>query len=279
MHAQKLIEVAGWISLHGKSLIDNCPVLPDDALSEYWIASRCRMDHWGRALRSLGQSESVTTDKLTGHAEPLLSLAEEILLSEVLARVVAAVAHTHDTHHKREEASPIGRNTLEAHREARSRLRSLIYTWWPGDSPKARHVHSLAKQAERWVDVLLAYVSRSGDVDHFAYDVSRLREFAYDVQLHGPASSEAAGQLLTFSLRASFAAANQPPVCSHLNRQIAGAALGLYGSEAFDSFGLLRPPWMIRAERSTDDAIALLDSLFVGDFTGQSNRLPERWRI
>ena len=150
MHAQKLIEIAGWISLHGKSLIDNCPVLPDDALSEYWIASRCRIDHWGRALRSLGHSESVVSGELTSHAEPLLSLAEEVFLSEVLARVVAAVAHVHDTHHKRDEANPIGSNTLDAHKEARSRLRSLIFTWWPANSPKARHARSLAKQAERW---------------------------------------------------------------------------------------------------------------------------------
>lgn len=279
MHAQKLIETAGWISLHGKSLIDNCPVLPEDALSEYWIASRCRIDHWGRALRALGNSESIASGKSKVQTEPLIELAEEIFLSEVLTRVVAAVALVHDNRYGREEANPIGRNALDAHKEARSRLRSLIFTWWPSNSPKARHARSLAKQAERWTDVLLAYVSRSGDVDHLAYDISRLREFAYDVQMHGAASSEAAGQLLTFSLRASFASANQPPVCGSLNRRVGGAALGLYGSEAFDSFGLLQPPWMIRAERSTDDAMAMIDSLFTGDFTERSSRLPERWRI
>jgi hypothetical protein len=278
MHPRELVELAGLVCLRSTTLIDERPALCDDALSEYWIASRCRLDQWGRALRSFGQAPTLARPQPDrGGADPLVALAEEVVLSEVLTRAIAAVAVAHDVRHGRSEAAPIGRNALDAHLEARSRMRALCFAWWPSESPKARHVRSLGKQADRWTDVLLAYVHRTADVAHLAIDRSRLLEFSYDSQVHGHASSEAAGQLLGFSLRTSFSAATARPVSSDLNRRIAGAALGLFGPDAFDGLGVMRSPWMMRAERSADTAITLLEGLF-GDPNDRGLHVPERWK-
>ncbi|MGL4512232.1 MAG: hypothetical protein ACRCT8_04020 [Lacipirellulaceae bacterium] len=278
MHARELVELAGLMCLRSKPLLDQHPALCDEALSEYWIASRCRLDNWGRALRGLGQSATVAPQHSpsAGH-DGLVAIAEEIVLAEVLTRAVAAIALAHDTRHGRTEAAPIGRNALDSQLEARSRLRALCFARWPAESAKARHVRSLGKQADRWTDVLLAYIHRVADVAHLAVDRSRLLEFAYDSQAHGHSSSEAAGQLLGYSLRTSFSAATARVTSPDLNRRVAGAALGLFGPDAFDGLGVIRSPWMMRAERSADTAITLLEGLFdVGADRGL--RAPERWK-
>ncbi|MEO1497452.1 MAG: hypothetical protein AAFV43_09910 [Planctomycetota bacterium] len=276
MHARSLIDVASLVSLHSVSLVRQRAPLPDDALSEYWIASRCRLDAWGRSLRMLGHSETLVQSQ---SGPTLLALSEEIVLSEVLARVVAGVTHVCDAAVRADEAGPIGRNALIGCQDAHRRVRALTTAWWPSDSPKRRLFRSLEARAATWSDVLLAYVARSGDVDHLAIDKARLREYAYDSHAHHGASSEAAAELLRFSLNAAFSAATQPPACPELNARLAGSALGLFPPALFDSHGLARKPWMIRAERSAEEASTMIEKLLAGGTSTGPLPRPERWRL
>lgn len=277
MQPRELVETAGLISLRSGPLLQSGAALCSDALSEYWIASRCRLDDWGRTLRLLGHSHSAPPSDQAG--DLLIRLVEEVTLAEVLTRVVAAISCANDQRHADEEAGPIGMNALAAHRETTSRLKALTFAWWPADSPRSRHARSLAKQADSWSDVLLAYVSLAANVDHLATDLSRLREYAYDCQVHGSESSQAAAQLLRYSLQTSFVAAKQLPLNGDQNRRIAGAAMALFGSQGFDGHGLMRPPWMLRAERTADDTETLVERLFDDHDGSAGTRLPARWRI
>lgn len=277
MHARQLVEIAGLLALRSAPLLKSGADLCSDALSEYWIASRCRLDRWGRSLRVLGHSHSAPPPDEA--ADQLIRLVEEITLSELLSRVVAGVCLADDGRNGAEEMAPVGLNALNGHREAASRLKALVFAWWPADSPRSRHARSLTKQAERWTDVLLAYVSTAANVDRIAFDTGRLREFAYDSQNRGAASSQAAAQLLAFGLRASFSMANRPPLNDELNRRIAGSALALFGDAGFDGHGLARPAWMLRAERTADDTAALVARLFDDNDPPPGLRLPARWRI
>lgn len=277
MQPRELVEVAGLISLRSGPLLQAGATLSSDALSEYWIASRCRLDAWGRALRVLGHSQS--TPPSDDAADLLLRLAEEVTLAEVLTRIIAGVCSASDQRQAHEDAGPIGMNALAAHRETASRLKAITFAWWPADSPRTRHTRALTKQADSWSDVLLAYVSVAADVDHLAIDPSRLREYAYDSQVHGNESSQAASQLLKYSLQTSFASATQPALNASHNRRVAGAAMALFGEQGFDGHGLMRPPWMLRAERTADDTETLVERLFDDLDTSSGIRLPQRWRI
>lgn len=277
MHARQLVEIAGLLSLRSGPLLRSGAPLCSDTLSEYWIASRCRLDCWGRTLRTLGHSRTAPPADEAG--DLLVRLVEEITLSETLTRIVAAICSAEDQRRRGEEAGPIGQNMLDGQREAASRLRALVFAWWPADSPRSRHARSLTKQAERWTDVLLAYVASSADVERFSHDPSRLREYLYDVQTHGADSSQAASQLLSLGLRESFTSARQPPLNDDLNRRIGGAAMALFGAAGFDGHGLPRSAWMLRAERTADDAAALVSRLFEDDSIPKGMRLPQRWRI
>lgn len=277
MHPRQLVEIAGLLSLRSGPLLRSGASLCSDALSEYWIASRCRLDEWGRRISTLGHSRPTPASDEAN--DLLVQLIEEVTLAEMLTRIVAAIGCANDQRHANEEAGPIGMNAFVAHRETVIRLKSLTFSWWPADSPRTRHARALSKQTDSWSDMLLAYVSVAADVDHLAIDPSRLREYAYDSQVHGAESSHAASQLLAHSLQTSFAAATQLPLNADLNRRIAGAAIALFGEQGFDGHGLMRPPWMLRAERTADDTEALVERLFDDQDEPGGIRLPARWRI
>lgn len=272
MEPRRLVELAGWLCVHSEALLESCDQLPDDALSEYWIASRCRLDKWGRELRRLGDSRSV------GETVDLAGLAEEILISSVLSRAVGAITAAHDAKHERVEAGPIGRNAFEGHVEAISRAHTLASAWWPRDSPKARRLRSLSTRTNRWSDALLAHVGKDASIDRFASDVKRLHAFRVDRRAHGGPRRSSISALFTVTLRLAFASATTPSLNEDLNRRIGGSALALFGPHAFDSFGLPRSAWMIRLERSAEETEAHLEQVVSGVYDAEEPPLASRWR-
>ncbi|WP_197525544.1 hypothetical protein [Pseudobythopirellula maris] len=280
--------MSALLCLKSGPAIESCPAICEAALSEYWIATRCRLNEWGRRLRALGDSQTnagaASAERTTSGEEtndPLTTLAEEIVATQLLTRAVAAVTHAYDTRHGRPNAGPIGRNALEGHNEALSRLRAIVFAEWRADSPQSRHLTSLGSSIDHWSDALLAYVGPADVVRRFAIDPDRLTEFAYDARAHGENAAHGAEKLMLLSIRAALQSASRPPIDAELNRRIAGAALGLLGAEAFDGLGLPRSPWMARLERSADETIAMVDRLF-SEEAGSSRSVPlpdSRWRV
>ena len=125
MQSQELVEVAGLIAAHARSLTDQ-PQLPEHPIVDYWVASRCRFDSWGHDLRTYAVAASRSTDRpLTRR---LFRLAVEIETSEVLARTFAALGQAHDTLHHCHETGPLTGNVLAGHRDVARRLTSIIAT-------------------------------------------------------------------------------------------------------------------------------------------------------
>lgn len=90
MQSQELLEVAGLVAAHARSLTVDQPQLPEQAVVDYWVASRCRFDSWGHDLRTYTVAASKSPNRpLT---ERLFRLMVEIETSEVLARTLAASA-------------------------------------------------------------------------------------------------------------------------------------------------------------------------------------------
>lgn len=304
MHVSELVEVAGLLAVNSEVLLQRGG-LNEEALTEYWTASRCRLDNWGRQLRDLGiptpstehpsqqasppsNSQALSFDALDkGNALP--QLADEILASQIHTRVVAAVCSGYDRHQAREEACPIASNLLQAHGEAVDRLKALVHAWWPKRSTKSERIRTLTNRCERWTDLLLGYVlpycNKSTDLDidnaiQYAFDPARAQEFAYDAQTHS-LDAEYTQRLLTTSIRAAFQPSETDAGQSknaHLNRRIAGATLGLFGAELFDDFGLLRSTWLHRLDRCSEDTLGMIDTLF-GSEAEQAYRPPARWKI
>jgi hypothetical protein len=260
MPPRELIEVAGLVAFHSRSLFTSMARLNDEAVGAYWLASRCRIDRWGYALRAYSQAAGSPSGNPSVR---LVSLAEEIVVSEVLTRTVAALFHAHDQLHGRRESAPLGRNILAGHREAVDRLHAVTAAWWSHEAACRRALESLELRCERWTDLLLGYLHEKCDVKEFAFDSQRVNDFAADHAGSRPQSqSYLCGNLLIASLRAAFADVGSASPNDDLHAQVAGATLGCFGSETFDSFGLLRSTWLDRMQRTMEETDALIGELF-----------------
>jgi hypothetical protein len=259
MPPRDLLEVAGLLMLHGRSLLAATSRFNDEAVGAYWAASRCRLDRWGFSLRAYAHTARGSLNDSTPRLAPL---ADEIVASDVLTRCVAAMFCAHDTLHNRRESAPVGRNILTGHREAIDRLHAVTGAWWPHHSLRHRALASLEDRCQRWTDLTLAYLPGASELTEFAFDARRMLDFAEDhAQARAEGRASTCANLLMLSLRAAFADLVVEGPNADLHAQIAGAALGCFGPEAFDSFGLLRSTWLDRMQRTTDETTILLSRI------------------
>ncbi|QDU87143.1 hypothetical protein Pla175_04990 [Pirellulimonas nuda] len=252
LHAQELVEIAALLASGSGSLLSRTTPLCEASLTEYWAASRCRLDRWDAGLRSAGDRP----------LRRLGAIAEEIALSGVLARTIAAIATGYDIRRGVGEADPIGRNVLAGHLDAASRCAAAVFQWCGDDREQSEAIGGVFIKSARWSDMLVGYVAAAmhgeARVLAVAHHPDRARDFAEDA----PQLECAEGvRLLTASVRMAFLPALHPAESGDLNHRIAGSALGLFGAEAFDDFGLLRSTWLERMDGVVDDAQMQLEKL------------------
>ena len=275
MHAQDFVELAALVADNASGLIQAGRQFSDEALVQYWSASKCRLQRWSKSLKRLaaaGPAEiqpphwlspggSTATDPLS--VSTINALLAEILTSEVLTRVWAATATAHDRLRSVGDVEPIVRSVYAGHLEARNRA-LVVLARGPGISAHdAVVLNRLRRRAERWTDLLLGRVALDADVFEFAFEAELAREFAHD--FHGQHAWQRGGHawsLALASLRASFRdepkalTGNEP-----LNEQIAAAVLACFGRDLFDSTGL--PLRRAAASSPQGDQQGSLEAFFV----------------
>src|SRR5262249_36380829 len=53
MHARDLAELAALVAVHAPVIVQGAGRVPHSSSEQYWAASKCRLDRWGRLLRQL----------------------------------------------------------------------------------------------------------------------------------------------------------------------------------------------------------------------------------
>jgi len=243
-------------------LIDCAQPLPAAALEQYWTASKCRLDRWGRALKTISQRSGDLEMRLPESAAG--GVLEEILLSEVLTRVWTGVVVGHARKLGHHECESLARSVYQGHLEARHRVMKLLVEGPGVDSLEALRLNRLRRRAESWIDLLLARLLRMHELSEFAIDARRSLEIAEQLGWrHFPADSRNRGSDLLFaSLRAAFRQVlGGPNPNADVSQKIIESILACFASEAFDSTGLFKSQWMLRAERPTPEAPVTLAEL------------------
>lgn len=252
MHAQDFVELAALVADNASGLIESGRQLSDEALVQYWSASKCRLQSWSKSLKHLaaaGPAEirpphwlasggATATDPST--VTSINGVLAEILTSEVLTRVWAATATAHDRRRNTGDVEPIVRSVYAGHLEARNRTLVMLARG-PGISTHdAVTLNRLRRRAERWTDLLLGRVTLDADVSEFTFDTELARDFAHDFRgQHAWQRGGQAWSLALASLRASFRGEPKTTTGNEaLNEQIASAVLACFGRELFDSAGV-----------------------------------------
>lgn len=268
MHARELVELAALAAVHGPAFIRRKDPIPACATEAYWVASKCRLDRWGRTLRTFAGRAADTTQPLhAGEWETFRAVLEEILAGEVLTRVWSAVLCAADRHRGTELVEPIARSVLIGHLEARHRVLTLLVAGPGIDAELAVKLNHLRRRTERWTDMLVAYLAPSLDIGEFAMDPKRAREFAEDVHAHRAwPGARHAWPLILGSLRAAFQQGLSPIAANaDLNAAIASSVLCCFPAELFDAVGLPQSAWLLRLSRIASDTAGMIDELLAMD--------------
>lgn len=256
MQTSELVELATIVARHGVAATSAAEQPSVRGLENYWTASKCRLDRWGRSLASLRRGEEPDFPDGFGSVRGLI---EEILGSEILTRVWTASVASFDRHRKLQDGEVVARSVFIGQLEMRNRVLKLLIESPTIASVEAVELNRLRRRAELWTDLLLAPLGARHDVGEFAFETSRLEKFVADFSgasrgdVHDPAA------LVDVTIRTTakhlFAA---PSPNFDLNARVAAAILESYPAERFDSLGLLRSAWLVRMATTADDARRLV---------------------
>ena len=267
MHANELVELAATLVAQANVLVTRTQEMGSDGLQQYWVASRCRLDRWGHFLKCFAAEPPASSEQPRRTSwTSAAGVVEEIIMGEVLARVWAAIAAAHDRHHGVSVAGPIARSVLIGHLESRNRVLALLVRG-PISPGEAMMLDRLRRCADRWSDMLVGYLAGLCEIDDFAVDLARAKDFAADLTDQGGLrGGPAAWSLLRTSLRAAFrqSIARVSPNAD-LNARIAGGIFASFPAELFDSSGLAHAPWTLRMSATADDAQGLIGQLLALD--------------
>ncbi len=265
-----MVELAALVATHSRALISRQSYLSRASLEDYWTASRCRLDSWGRDLRRYALSSDKLGEDWARDCWPkVLPVLQEVLTSEILTRVWTAVVVAYDHRHGGGRAEPIARSIHSAHLEARNRVLRLIHRATHFGREEAAILNQTRRRCERWTDLYIGYVITAHDVAEFAIDVDRAREFAGDFSNEerkgvGPQSQSLALSSLRKSFPPSVVAASPN---FDLNVRIANSVVSCFPTDVFDSAGLFRSIWSRRIQRTANDAQEMVDQLLDLDST------------
>lgn len=264
MHARDLVELASLVTAHGPVLVEGDGPIAATGIEQYWTASKCRLDRWGRNLRQFAdEADAENTPWFEEHWPLVRGVVEEVITGEVLSRVWAAVLCAYDRWHGTNRAEPIARSVLIGQLEASHRVLTLLVQSPAIPDAKAIQLNRLRQRTERWTDLLVGYLTGVDEVTEFAIDPGRARDFAEDLRYQGPLpEGRKAWPILQASLRAALATGlGSFSPNADLNGQIAASVVACFPPELFDATGIFRSLWALRLANATADAQGLIDEL------------------
>ncbi len=263
LNARDLVELAALISHHGPVIIAGRFELSGESLEQYWVASKCRLDRWLRAL----QPRIVEPGGSQNRAATLPGVIEEIFTSELLTRVWTAILAARSKLHDQSDGEMIARSVMLSHMEARNRALKLLLHGTHLNQQIAVELNRLRRRSERWSDVLVGRLLQTAEVAAFAVDSERAREFALDLHYQSGLISDAqVWGLLMASLRAAFRQSmKDPSPNADLNERIAAGVLGCFGPQLYEESGQFHSLRMFRWLNDIGDAPFDPSMLFPSD--------------
>jgi hypothetical protein len=260
MTAGQLAELAVDLVPHLEWIIERAPPLSPRGIAAYWTASKCRLDRWNRELCSLadfGRTLAVSGEDRFTKIRPVI---EEILVSEPLTRLWAAICTAYDRQRSLDEASSLAKSIYVGHLESRLRALQLIKAAAEIGIPYVAEIDLQRRSAERWTDILLSKMSQFPEVEQFALDASRLQKTA--AELSSTSSNEGSERrwaVLLASMKSGMRRSNSATSNSDLNHSIAVGILSCLPPDTTLGIQFPAEVWVARLTHLADDANDFID--------------------
>lgn len=243
MNNRQIVEVAALISAFGPHIVEGHEPLPTGMLEKFWDRSQRRLKLWLMAIsRYQRQYANVAPHEHLEMWRGLEPVLEEIFISEVLTRVWGATLTARDQARGTHHTEPIARNVLLGHLDARKRALQLLVTDTTLGLEHLTNIDRIRRRVERWTDLLLGHLIESYQVDDFAFDPVRAREFgAQQLLQSSERPREQVWVLLLVGLRMAFPASQVAPPQEFIQEEIVDSILACFPPAAFQSAGPFKP--------------------------------------
>ena len=251
MHCVELARLAALLAVEGTALVSYRAPVPAEAMVQYWSASRKRFELWNRGLGRLTEllhaGRSLAARDWWNQHLPML---EEILVSETLTRVMAAVGGALDRDHTPGDVAPITQSVFLTHLQVRNHVLRLLLFGRGGTVEQSLQLNRLRRCVEQWTDRLVGcMISEHPESRRYAHDVTRANAFATMLTPQPPWIDQGLRRGLPTTLSISLAAmCDVRESLPQANRDLGEAALACLDSRLFDSLGLVKSPWMHRLQ-------------------------------
>ncbi|HBJ37123.1 MAG TPA: hypothetical protein DDZ51_20695 [Planctomycetaceae bacterium] len=242
MHCIELARIATFIAAQGASLAIVRPSIPASAITQYWVASRQRTELWNRGLARLVEMEATGRPlAIDGWWFEHVPMIEEILVSETLSRVMAAVGAVLDDGIEDREIEPVTHSVFQTHLESRNRVLRILLFSRGRSVEQALRLNRLRRCVERWTDLLIAPLVRlRPDSVQFAIDAGRARAYASECSDDDRnRGSDGSDWLSAATLELSLGGlCDRRAALPQANQQIGESVLAYLRPELFDSLGV-----------------------------------------
>jgi hypothetical protein len=262
MHVRELVELGAYVATHGAAGQPQAPIplLAERHAQQYWLAAHCRHNRWQRELQAFSRKRpsQVTRDWLD--VRPVLA---EILASELLTRVWAAVACDEERMEYATGLATTAQSVMASHAEIRVRVLHWITSSERLPVAGGVEMNHLRRLTERWTDMLLGFLGVWRDVRRYAFNAKRAGEFSRDWRdLREAEAGLIPWALSLVSLRTAFGhCLRDASPSADLNARIAASVLACFPRDWCDWSGWVPSHWLLRIEQTTDDTAALLTDL------------------
>ncbi|MGB7326013.1 MAG: hypothetical protein WBD31_14160 [Rubripirellula sp.] len=269
MHCVLIADLAALVSQHGPAILYQREAIPPEAMTQYWATSRNRFELWQQAVARYQKNEK-TGDFASMRAwwRDHVTLIEEILVTEMLTRVIAALGTGLDRENSTDEISPITHAVFLTHLEARNRIQQLMLTGRGCSVQDTVRLNRLRQGVERWTDALVGRLTAESPKNIcYAFDAKRATEYAEETRsCGGRALRDMSAWLMNAAmhdtLRRRTSATTALP---EANRAVVKSVMLMLRPDLFDSIGTLKSLWLHRLESGADKADRVLDELAAVD--------------
>jgi hypothetical protein len=265
-HSYSLLETIHLATLIGcrwRSLA-RCGELAIPGNRRYWIASQTRLERWAMWANYFDATQNLKSGPHSLRWSQIRSFFHEVFATEMVTRLWAAAATVIDRTHGIRELEPYAGSVFLGHLDARQRCLRMLSKRDGITAEQLQQLDTVRRRAERWTDLLLSHMAAEINVDRWAFDQERMKDFSLSTS--AARDPDVMGALILASLRSSLLATTSVrSLHPKLNQRIVESLLATFGPDVVDATGTFRSLWQTRLTNRASDVHALLDDLVNSD--------------
>jgi hypothetical protein len=248
VNVRHLAELAGLLSVHALQIVESPDRVSQESFRQLAEISQKRADAWHLRMQSLLGGSHHWSHLYADGLDPRSPLIEEILVSEILSRVVAGLLTAQGQQRGDQVACRMGADVFNAHQPSRRLVLTQMIEMLDAQNPAVRKLDRLRRLAERWTDILLGPLACRFSIKQLVFDPARANDYGQSIlpYLTTPAGSG----LFAAGLRVAFPETIiGVPAHAGFHRDMAAAVMGLLPKELFECDGGMLPLRTVRSLR------------------------------